>query len=77
MRLAAPVAAGPASAAGAATVGSWVLALLPLQVLFGRQLNSADRAAGTRAGAQRAADELTLERYPPVLINELTACSSR
>lgn len=54
-------------------VGGWVLALLLLQVLFGRQL---ERVQTVQLGRELALNvrltELTLERYPPVLINELT-----
>ncbi|MAR07464.1 MAG: two-component sensor histidine kinase [Cyanobium sp. NAT70] len=54
-------------------LGAWVLCLLLLQVLFGRQL---ERLQTVQLGRELALNvrltELTLERYPPVLINELT-----
>ena len=54
-------------------VGGWVLALLLLQVLFGRQL---ERIQTLQLGRDLALNirlsELTLERYPPSLISELT-----
>ena len=51
----------------------WMLALLLLQVLFGRQL---ERIQTLQLGRGLALNirlsELTLERYPPTLISELT-----
>ena len=51
----------------------WMLALLLLQVLFGRQL---ERMQTLQLGRDLALNvrltELTLERYPPELISELT-----
>ena len=53
--------------------GSWALFLLLLQGLFGRQV---DRLQVVRLGRELALQvrltELTLERYPPTLIQELT-----
>lgn len=52
---------------------TWVLCLLLLQALFGRQL---ERLQTVQLGRELALNvrltELTLERYPPILINELT-----
>ena len=54
-------------------LGSWMLCLLLLQALFGRQL---ERLQTVQLGRELALSirltELTLERYPPILINELT-----
>ena len=54
-------------------LGTWLLALLLLQVLFGREL---ERLQTIQLGRELALNvrltELTLERYPPLLINELT-----
>ena len=54
-------------------LASWMLALLVLQVLFGRQL---ERIQTLQLGRDLALNvrltELTLERYPPALISELT-----
>ena len=58
---------------GGVLLGSWALCLLLLQVLFGRQL---ERLQTEQLGRELALSirltELTLERYPPILINELT-----
>ena len=58
---------------GTALLASWMLALLVLQVLFGRQL---ERFQTLQLGRDLALNirltELTLERYPPELISELT-----
>ena len=58
---------------GCTLVGSWLLALLLLQMLFGRQL---ERNQTLQLGRDLALNvrltELTLERYPPALISELT-----
>ena len=54
-------------------LASWMLAVLLLQVLFGRQL---ERIQTVQLGRDLALNirltELTLERYPPELISELT-----
>ncbi len=56
-----------------ALMAYWMLALLLLQVLFGRQL---ERMQTLQLGRDLALNvrltELTLERYPPELISELT-----
>ena len=58
---------------GTTLLTSWMLALLVLQVLFGRQL---ERSQTLQLGRDLALNvrltELTLERYPPALISELT-----
>ena len=58
---------------GTTLLASWMLALLVLQVLFGRQL---ERFQTLQLGRDLALNvrltELTLERYPPALISELT-----
>ena len=58
---------------GTTLLASWMLALLVLQVLFGRQL---ERSQTLQLGRDLALNvrltELTLERYPPELISELT-----
>ena len=58
---------------GTTLLASWMLALLVLQVLFGRQL---ERIQTLQLGRDLALNvrltELTLERYPPALISELT-----
>ena len=58
---------------GTTLISSWLLALLVLQVLFGRQL---ERNQTLQLGRDLALNvrltELTLERYPPALISELT-----
>ena len=58
---------------GTTLLASWMLALLLLQVLFGRQL---ERIQTLQLGRDLALNvrltELTLERYPPALISELT-----
>ena len=58
---------------GMALMAYWMLALLLLQVLFGRQL---ERMQTLQLGRDLALNvrltELTLERYPPELISELT-----
>ena len=57
---------------GTTLLTSWMLALLVLQVLFGRQL---ERSQTLQLGRDLALNvrltELTLERYPPALISEL------
>ena len=57
---------------GTTLLACWMLALL-LQVLFGRQL---ERIQTLQLGRDLALNirlsELTLERYPPSLISELT-----
>ncbi|AII48915.1 ATPase [Synechococcus sp. KORDI-52] len=63
---------------GTALLASWMLALLLLQVLFGRQL---ERIQTQQLGRDLALNvrltELTLERYPPALISELTGLELR
>ena len=58
---------------GTTLLACWMLALLLLQVLFGRQL---ERIQTVQLGRDLALNirltELTLERYPPSLISELT-----
>ncbi|ABB35585.1 ATP-binding protein [Synechococcus sp. CC9605] len=58
---------------GTALLACWMLALLLLQALFGRQL---ERIQTLQLGRDLALNirlaELTLERYPPALISELT-----
>ena len=58
---------------GTTLLACWMLALLLLQVLFGRQL---ERIQTLQLGRDLALNirlsELTLERYPPSLISELT-----
>ena len=58
---------------GTTLLASWMLALLVLQVLVGRQL---ERFQTLQLGRDLALNvrltELTLERYPPALISELT-----
>ena len=58
---------------GTNLLACWMLALLLLQVLFGRQL---ERIQTLQLGRDLALNirlsELTLERYPPSLISELT-----
>ena len=58
---------------GTTLLACWMLALLLLQVLFGRQL---ERMQTLQLGRDLALNirlsELTLERYPPSLIGELT-----
>ena len=58
---------------GMVLLASWMLAVLLLQVLFGRQL---ERIQTVQLGRDLALNirltELTLERYPPELISELT-----
>ena len=58
---------------GGTLLGSWILAVLLLQALFGRQL---ERFQTQQLGRDLALNvrltELTLERYPPALIRELT-----
>ena len=57
---------------GTTLLASWMLALLVLQVLVGRQL---ERFQTLQLGRDLALNvrltELTLERYPPALISEL------
>ena len=54
-------------------LGTWLLSLLLLQALFGRQL---ERMQTQQLGRELALNvrltELTLERYPPAIISELT-----
>ena len=54
-------------------LGSWLISLLLLQALFGRQM---DRLQIQQLGRNLALNvrltELTLERYPPSLISDLT-----
>ena len=54
-------------------LGSWLLCLMWMQLLFGRELN---RLQTLQLGRDLALNirltELTLERYPPALIKELT-----
>nr|WP_255445621.1 ATP-binding protein [Synechococcus sp. A15-62] len=58
---------------GTTLLACWMLALLLLQALFGRQL---ERIQTLQLGRDLALNirlaELTLERYPPALISELT-----
>ena len=58
---------------GTTLLACWMLALLLLQALFGRQL---ERSQTLQLGRDLALNirlaELTLERYPPALISELT-----
>ena len=54
-------------------LGTWLLCLMLMQLLFGRELN---RLQTLQLGRDLALNirltELTLERYPPALIKELT-----
>ena len=54
-------------------LGTWLISLLLLQALFGRQL---ERMQTQQLGRELALNvrltELTLERYPPAIISELT-----
>ena len=63
---------------GTVFLACWLLALLLLQVLFGRQL---ERIQTLQLGRDLALNirlaELTLERYPPLLISELTGLELR
>ena len=58
---------------GGTLLGSWLISLLLLQALFGRQI---DRLQVQQLGRNLALNvrltELTLERYPPSLISDLT-----
>jgi two-component system osmolarity sensor histidine kinase EnvZ len=58
---------------GGTLLGSWLISLLLLQALFGRQI---DRLQIQQLGRNLALNvrltELTLERYPPSLISDLT-----
>ncbi|MFL0793118.1 MAG: ATP-binding protein [Prochlorococcus sp.] len=55
------------------TLGIWALSLLALQVLFGRQLDMLQTSQlGRELSLNIRLTELTLERYPPALIAELT-----
>ena len=54
-------------------LGTWFLALLLLQALFGRQLERMQtRQLGRDLALNVRLTELTLERYPPAIISELT-----
>ena len=54
-------------------IGLWALCLLALQVLFGRQLDMLQTSQlGRELSLNIRLTELTLERYPPALISELT-----
>ena len=58
---------------GTTLLTSWMLALLVLQVLFGRQLEQSQTLQlGRDLALNVRLTELTLERYPPALISELT-----
>ena len=58
---------------GTTLLASWMLALLVLQVLFGRQLEQSQTLQlGRDLALNVRLTELTLERYPPALISELT-----
>ncbi|GIR25148.1 MAG: hypothetical protein CM15mP39_09590 [Synechococcus sp.] len=58
---------------GTTLLSSWMLALLVLQVLFGRQLEQSQTLQlGRDLALNVRLTELTLERYPPALISELT-----
>ena len=61
------------SAWSALLLGTWLLCLMLMQLLFGRELN---RLQTLQLGRDLALNirltELTLERYPPALIKELT-----
>ena len=61
------------SAWSSVLLGSWLLCLMLMQLLFGRELN---RLQTLQLGRDLALNirltELTLERYPPSLIKEFT-----
>ena len=54
-------------------LGSWALCLLALQLLFGRQVEALQTVQlGRNLALNVRLTELSLERYPPHLVSELT-----
>ena len=54
-------------------IGSWALWLLMLQALFGRQVEDLQtKQLGRNLALNVRLTELSLERYPPHLVSELT-----